>query len=72
MHTSENRTGRHRLGPAGRVHCILLPAVADRLRQHRRSWLTSLTLPARHSLPVERRRFVTPRIRVRWIPVPAG
>nr|WP_280400529.1 hypothetical protein [Nocardia carnea] len=72
MRTRNYRTGRHRLGSAGRVHCILIPAVAKYLRTHRRSWFAVFTVPAQHSISAKRRRPVVPRVRVRWIPAPAG
>ncbi|WP_280422481.1 hypothetical protein [Nocardia carnea] len=72
MRTREIRTGRHRLGSAGRVHCLFIPAVARYLREHRRSWFTVFTVPAQHSFAAKRRRTVVPRVRVRWIPAPVG
>ncbi|MGW0180173.1 hypothetical protein [Nocardia sp. NPDC003345] len=72
MRIRENTSGRHRLGSAGRVHCLRIPAVANYLEKHRRSWFAALTLPAQHSLAARRRRTVVPRVRMRWIPAPAG
>ncbi|WP_280235282.1 hypothetical protein [Nocardia cyriacigeorgica] len=70
MGTSRNQTGRHRLGMAGGVHCVDIPAVAAALAEHRRTWFTSLISPARHSFAAMRRRSVAPS--VRWVPATAG
>ncbi|WP_084493220.1 hypothetical protein [Nocardia flavorosea] len=72
MRTREIRTGRHRLGSAGRVHCVFIPAVARYLRENRRSWFTVFVVPAQHSFAAKRHRPVVPRVRIRWIPAPAG
>ncbi|MFQ6394068.1 hypothetical protein ACLMAJ_11480 [Nocardia sp. KC 131] len=56
MGTRNNQTGRHRLGMAGGMHCIQIPAVAAALTEHRRSWFTALTNPARHSFAAMRKR----------------
>lgn len=70
MRIRHYRTGRHRLGSAGRVHCLAIPAVAAWLAENRRSWFGSYTLAARHSLAAHRPR---PSIAwPRWVPVPAG
>ncbi|MCX0274458.1 hypothetical protein ACH474_09535 [Nocardia rhamnosiphila] len=64
------RTGRHRLGAPGRVHCLTIPAVAAYLAKNRRPWLSLFTIAPRHSLAAHRPRpsMVWPR----WVPVPAG
>jgi hypothetical protein len=64
------RTGRHRLGAPGRVHCLTIPAVAAYLANNRRPWLSLFTIAPRHSLAAHRPRpsVVWPR----WVPVPAG
>jgi hypothetical protein len=38
------------------MHCIQIPAVAAALTEHRRSWFTALTNPARHSFAAMRKR----------------
>ncbi|MET8653391.1 MULTISPECIES: hypothetical protein [Nocardia] len=70
MGTRINQSGRHRLGMAGGVHCIQIPAVAAALAEHRRSWFTALISPARHSFAAMRKRpaFAS----VRWVPATAG
>ncbi|WP_327114772.1 hypothetical protein OHB12_35535 [Nocardia sp. NBC_01730] len=70
MGTRINPTGRHRLGRAGRVHCIQIPAVAAALAEHRRSWFTAFVSPARHSFGTLRRRPTAPA--VRWVPAAAA
>lgn len=72
MRTRDIRKGRHRLGSAGRVHCILIPVVAAYLRAHRRSWFTVFTVPPKHGVPAGRRRPYAARIPVRWVPATAG
>ncbi|NKY52933.1 hypothetical protein [Nocardia vermiculata] len=68
MSTTTIQSGRHRLGTAGTVHCIRIPAVAAALAEHRRSWLTALLLPARHSLAALRNRGIA----TRWVPATAS
>ncbi|WP_156370899.1 hypothetical protein [Nocardia arizonensis] len=70
MGTRINQSGRHRLGMAGGVHCIRIPAVAAALAEHRRSWFTALISPARHSLAAVRKRPAVAA--VRWVPATAG
>lgn len=54
----------------GAVHCIEIPEVAAALAEYRRSWLTALISPARHSLAVFRRR--TADAAAQWVPATAG
>ncbi|MGH3516154.1 MAG: hypothetical protein ACRDQ7_01785 [Haloechinothrix sp.] len=49
-------SGRHRLGLPGLVHCVQHRQVALALADYRRTWLTSLLVPAKHSLSGLRRR----------------
>lgn len=56
MRPTRIRPGRHRLGMANGVHCILIPQVATALAGHRRPWFTSLISPARHSFAAIRKR----------------
>lgn len=71
MGTERIQSGRHRLGTAGGRHCVLIPAVAEALAEHRRtSWFARLLSPARHSFAAMRKRpgFAT----MRWVPVTAS
>ncbi|UZJ23457.1 hypothetical protein RHODO2019_09430 [Rhodococcus antarcticus] len=54
--------GRHRLGADALVHCTEFSPVAAALAEHRRSWLTALLVPARHSLAGLRRRSIAPEL----------
>jgi len=54
--------GRHRLGAAGLTHCIQFATVAVALGQHRKSLLSALLVPAKHSLAGLRRRAVAPEL----------
>ncbi|MEU6562110.1 hypothetical protein [Nocardia nova] len=68
MRTTIIQSGRHRLGTAGTVHCIRIPAVATALAEHRRSWFTALLSPARHSFAAMRSRGGM----ARWVPATAS
>ncbi|QLY33781.1 hypothetical protein [Nocardia huaxiensis] len=70
MGTRNIQTGRHRLGLAGTVHCIEIPAVAAALAEHRRSWFTTLISPARHSFAAMRKRSAAAA--VHWVPATAS
>ncbi|AYF76114.1 hypothetical protein D7D52_22285 [Nocardia yunnanensis] len=73
MGTKERQTGRHRLGLAGTVHCLEIPAVAAALAEFRRPWLTALLSPARHSIAAMRKRSSShPTVVRRWIPATAA
>lgn len=61
--------GRHRIGMAGGMHCLRIPAVAAALEEHHRNWFTALIRPARHSLAMMRRRTVTTSA-THWVPRP--
>ncbi|WP_083883954.1 hypothetical protein [Nocardia higoensis] len=65
------RAGRHRLGMAGGVHCLAIPAVAAAHAEHRRPWLSALLQPARHSLAARRRSTPAPAT-TRWVPATAN
>ncbi|HLS76470.1 MAG TPA: hypothetical protein VK083_06740 [Nocardia sp.] len=65
------RAGRHRLGMAGGVHCLAIPAVAAVHAELRRPWLSSWRQPARHSLAARRRRTAAPAT-TRWVPAAAN
>ncbi|TQM26162.1 hypothetical protein [Nocardia bhagyanarayanae] len=70
MGTRINQTGRHRLGMAGGVHCLEIPAVAAALAEHRRSWFTALISPARHSFAAMRKRSTVAT--AYWVPATAS
>ncbi|MEV0252410.1 hypothetical protein AB0H76_37890 [Nocardia sp. NPDC050712] len=72
MSTNIHQTGRHRLGKAGGVHCTQIPAVAAALTEHRRSWLTALLSPARHSFAAMRKRSTAAVYWAPALPVAAG
>ncbi len=65
---SARRSGRHRLGTPGLVHCVAHASVADALVEYRRSWLSTVLLPARHSLAGLRRRAVAAAMERAWAP----
>jgi hypothetical protein len=60
--------GRHRLGTPGLVHCVLHRPVAEALEDYRRSWLTALLTPAKHSLAGLRRRALDAAQERSWVP----
>lgn len=60
--------GRHRLGTPGLVHCVLHRPVALALEEYRRTWLTALLVPAKHSLAGLRRRAQRAAVERAWIP----
>ncbi|WP_433590932.1 hypothetical protein [Nocardia sp. CA-145437] len=72
MSTKNLQTGRHRLGLAGNVHCIEIPAVAAALAEHGRSWLTALFSPARHSATARRKQSPESGVVRRWVPATVG
>jgi hypothetical protein len=53
---ASKHVGRHRLGSPGLVHCILHRPVAEALEEYRRTWLSALLIPAKHSLAGLRRK----------------
>lgn len=55
MRGGTTRSGRHRLGTPGLVHCVRFPRVAQLLETRRRRWVPTLLNPARHSLTGLRR-----------------
>lgn len=60
--------GRHRLGTPGLVHCVLHRSVAVALADYRRTWLTTLLVPAKHSLVGLRRRAHAAAYERVWAP----
>jgi len=71
MGSNGYQAGRHRLGMANGVHCILIPSVATALAEHRRNWFTSLLSPARHSFAGMRKRTATSAA-THWVPAAAS
>ncbi|MFI1918525.1 hypothetical protein [Nocardia sp. NPDC020380] len=71
MGTRIIQTGRHRLGLPGTVHCIEIPAVAAALSEYRRSWLSTLLSPARHSFAAMRKRTPAVAATPQWVPATA-
>lgn len=66
---SNNGTqGRHRLGTPGLVHCVLHRRVTDALAEYRRTWLTAILVPAKHSLAGLRRRASSAAAERAWAP----
>ncbi|WP_436496519.1 hypothetical protein [Actinokineospora sp. HUAS TT18] len=65
---SARRPGRHRLGTPGLVHCVVHTSVADALAEYRRTWWSTLLLPARHSLAGLRRRAAAAAMERAWAP----
>ncbi len=69
MRSSPQLPGRHRLGMANGVHCILIPEVAAALAEHRRNWFTMLLSNARHSQAAIRKRAA--ELPAQWATTPA-
>lgn len=60
--------GRHRLGTPGLAHCLEHRSVSVALEEYRRTWLTALLVPAKHSLAGLRRRASMAATERAWIP----
>lgn len=67
MH-DRRRQGRHRLGTPGLVHCARFRPVAEALAEHRRTWASTLVVPARHSLAGLRRHAAAAAAERAWAP----
>ncbi|MBN6038569.1 hypothetical protein [Amycolatopsis sp. 195334CR] len=66
---ASKHTGRHRLGTPGLVHCVRHRPVAEALVEYRRTWLTALLVPAKHSLAgLKRRARAAATIDRMWAP----
>jgi hypothetical protein len=61
--------GRHRLGTPGLAHCVLHRPVADALADYRRTWLSALLVPAKHSFAGLRRKARAAALERIWVPV---
>ncbi|AIJ22698.1 MULTISPECIES: hypothetical protein [Amycolatopsis] len=66
--TQSKHTGRHRLGTPGLVHCVMHRPVALALEEYRRTWLTALLIPAKHSLAGLKRRARAAALERAWAP----
>jgi hypothetical protein len=64
-----SQPGRHRLGANGLVHCLEHHVVATALAEYRRTWWTTILVPARHTLAGLRRRAATAAAERAWAPV---
>jgi hypothetical protein len=60
--------GRHRLGTPGLVHCVLHRSVAEALEDYRRTWLSALLVPAKHSFAGLRRKARAAALERIWVP----
>lgn len=60
--------GKHRLETPGLVHCLEFSAVADALAEYRRTWWTTIIVPAKHSLAGLRRRAAAAAAERAWAP----
>ncbi|WP_410660002.1 hypothetical protein [Amycolatopsis sp. lyj-112] len=60
--------GRHRLGTPGLAHCVLHRPVAEALAEYRRTWLSALMVPARHSFAGLRRKARAAALERIWVP----
>ncbi|MEV6643181.1 hypothetical protein [Amycolatopsis sp. NPDC051371] len=60
--------GKHRLGTPGLVHCLLHRTVGDALADYRRTWLSALLVPAKHSFAGLRRKARAAALERIWVP----
>ncbi|MFK0246207.1 hypothetical protein ACIQUM_16015 [Amycolatopsis azurea] len=60
--------GRHRLGTPGLMHCVLHRPVAEALAEYRRTWLSALLVPAKHSFAGLRRKARAAALERIWVP----
>jgi len=60
--------GKHRLGTPGLVHCVQYRSVSLALEEYRRTWLSALLVPAKHSLMGLRRRAQLAAMERAWVP----
>jgi len=60
--------GRHRLGTPGLMHCLLHRSVAEALTDYRRTWLSALLVPAKHSFAGFKRKARAAALERVWIP----
>jgi hypothetical protein len=60
--------GKHRLGTPGLAHCLLHRTVANALADYRRTWLSALLVPAKHSFAGLRRKARAAALERIWVP----
>ncbi|GHG21299.1 MULTISPECIES: hypothetical protein [Amycolatopsis] len=60
--------GRHRFGTPGLVPCTVHPSVAEALAGYRRTWLSTLLVPAKHSFAGLRRKARAAALERIWVP----
>ncbi|MGW3997449.1 hypothetical protein [Amycolatopsis sp. NPDC004772] len=60
--------GKHRLGTPGLVHCLVHLSVAVALADYRRTWLSTLLVPAKHSFAGLRRKARAAALERIWVP----
>ncbi|MFC3456474.1 hypothetical protein [Amycolatopsis speibonae] len=60
--------GRHRLGSPGLVHCVFHRPVSEALAEYRRTWLSALLVPAKHSFAGLRRKARAAALERIWVP----
>jgi hypothetical protein len=65
---ASKHVGRHRLGTPGLVHCRMYFPVTLALAEYRRTWLSMLLVPAKHSLAGLRRKAAAAAVERAWIP----
>lgn len=65
---ASKHVGKHRLGTPGLVHCVSHRPVALALAECRRSWMSALLVPAKHSLAGLRRKAAAAAAERAWIP----
>jgi hypothetical protein len=60
--------GRHRLGTPGLVHCLVHRPVTVVLADYRRTWLSTMLMPAKHSFAGLRRKARAAALERIWVP----
>ncbi|UOX90047.1 hypothetical protein MUY14_05270 [Amycolatopsis sp. FBCC-B4732] len=65
---NSKHVGKHRLGTPGLVHCVRHHPVADALADYRRTWLSALMIPAKHSFAGLRRKARAAALERIWVP----
>ncbi|GLY69459.1 hypothetical protein [Amycolatopsis taiwanensis] len=65
---ASKHAGKHRLGTPGLVHCLTYRPVALALEEYRRTWLSALLVPAKHSLAGLRRKAAAAAAERAWVP----
>jgi hypothetical protein len=65
---NSKHVGKHRLGSPGLVHCLVHHSVAMALEDYRRTWLSTLLVPAKHSFAGLRRKARAAALERIWVP----